>query len=124
MSTLCILAVYILDDGKDPDKKAWVQKQNDPEMAYTPGHIKTGPEINGKACNLNSTLRALFPLGSEIPLEEVSPVLLNLALHGFLGCTATQHLYTVHSTRQGYDFISHGFLGRTATQHLCAVAKL
>lgn len=63
--------MYILDDGKDPDKKAWVQKQNDPEMAYTPGHLKSGPEINGKACNLNSTLRALFPAGTDIPLEEV-----------------------------------------------------
>lgn len=74
---MCALAsaVYILDDGKDPDKKAWVQKQNDREMAYTPGHIKSGPEINGKACNLNSTLRALFPAGTDVPMEEVSLIM-------------------------------------------------
>ena len=71
---MLLCAVYILDDGKDPDKKAWVQNQNDPEMAYTPGHIKSGPEINGKACNLNATLRALFPAGSDVAMEEVSPV--------------------------------------------------
>ena len=64
-------AVYILDDGKDPDKKTWVESLKDPDMLYTPGHIKTGPEINGKACNLNSTLRALFPAGTDIGLEEV-----------------------------------------------------
>lgn len=66
-----VSAVYILDDGKDPDKKAWVESFKDPDMLYSPGHIKTGPEVNGKACNLNSTLRALFPAGSEIGLEEV-----------------------------------------------------
>jgi len=60
-----------LDDGKDPDKKTWVESLKDPDMLYTPGHIKTGPEVNGKACNLNSTLRALFPAGSEVGLEEV-----------------------------------------------------
>ncbi|DBB16038.1 hypothetical protein WJX82_000557 [Trebouxia sp. C0006] len=63
--------VYILDDGKDPDKKTWVESLKDPDMLYTPGHIKTGPEVNGKACNLNSTLRALFPAGSEVGLEEL-----------------------------------------------------
>ncbi len=67
----CVIAVYILDDGEDPDKKTWVESLKDPDMLYTPGHIKTGPEVNGKACNLNSTLRALFPAGSEVGLEEV-----------------------------------------------------
>ena len=69
--------MYILDDGKDPDKKTWVESLKDPDMLYTPGHIKTGPEINGKACNLNSTLRALFPAGSDIGLEEVRDSSLN-----------------------------------------------
>lgn len=86
--TLKFVAVYILDDGKDPDKKAWVQKQNDPELAYTPGHIKSGPEINGKACNLNATLRALFPAGTDVPMEEVSYLVIcnNNICNCFLGC--------------------------------------
>lgn len=73
---LCVpAAVYILDDGKDPDKKTWVESLKDPGMLYTPGHIKTGPEVNGKACNLNATLRALFPADSTPGLEEVQSVL-------------------------------------------------
>ena len=63
--------MYILDDGKDPDKKTWIESMKDPDMVYTPGHIKTGPEVNGKACNLNSTLRGLFPAGADVGLEEV-----------------------------------------------------
>ena len=71
LTCFCAYVVYILDDGKDPDKKTWVESLKDPDMVYTPGHIKTGPEVNGKACNLNSTLRGLFPAGSEVGLEEV-----------------------------------------------------
>lgn len=69
---VCMCAVYILDDGKDPGKKTWVDSLQDPDMVYMPGHIKTGPEVNGKACNLNATLRLLFPAGSDVGLEQVN----------------------------------------------------
>lgn len=97
----CVIAVYILDDGKDPDKKTWVESLKDPAMLYTPGHIKTGPEVNGKACNLNSTLRALFPAGSEVGLEEVwlaYIVWIHYILHYTVyGCSMwiTQHVWCV-----------------------------
>ena len=66
-----VCVVYVLDDGKDPDKETWVESLKDPDMVYTPGHLKTGPEVNGKACNLNATLSLLFPAGSDVGLEEV-----------------------------------------------------
>ncbi len=91
----CTVAVYILDDGKDPDKKTWVESLKDPDMLYTPGHIKTGPEVNGKACNLNSTLRALFPAGSEVGLEEVWLALSVWAMHS-MWCTFITYCTTLH----------------------------
>ena len=64
--------VYILDDGKDASKKAWVKNLGEDRVIYIPGHIKGENEINGKAHNLNNALGMIYPPGHEIPLEEVS----------------------------------------------------
>ena len=65
-------AVYILDDGKDVSKKAWVKNLGEDRVIYIPGHIKGENEINGKAHNLNNALGMIYPPGHEIPLEEVN----------------------------------------------------
>ncbi len=64
--------MYILDDGKDASKKAWVKNLGEDRVVYIPGHIKGENEINGKAHNLNNALGMIYPPGHEIPLEEVS----------------------------------------------------
>ena len=67
-----LATVYILDDGKDASKRAWVKNLGEERVIYIPGHIKGENEINGKAHNLNNALGMIYPPGHEIPLEEVS----------------------------------------------------
>ena len=88
--------VYLLDDGKDTAKAAWVAEQvhlhvmygfltvelpsnanackwlqNRADIVYISGRVRQKGETNGKACNLNNTLAQLYPPGTEVDESEV-----------------------------------------------------
>ena len=60
--------VYMLDDGNDPAKSAWVAEQGREDIVYISGRVRTKGETNGKACNLNNTLHQLYP--KDIPVDD------------------------------------------------------
>lgn len=68
----CKRTVYVLDDGKDPEKAAWVAEQGREDLVYRSGRVRAPGETNGKACNLNNTLRWLYPAEKNVADEEVS----------------------------------------------------
>ena len=88
--------VYLLDDGKDTAKAAWVAEQvqlqwmydflaagcqtilmhvigcrTGADIVYISGRVRQKGETNGKACNLNNTLAQLYPPGTEVDESEV-----------------------------------------------------
>lgn len=68
----CKRTVYLLDDGKDADKAAWVAEQGREDIVYRSGRVRQPNETNGKACNLNNTLKWLYPADKCVADEEVS----------------------------------------------------
>ena len=66
---LACRTVYLLDDGKDPTKAAWVAEQGREDIVYISGRIRSKGETNGKACNLNNTLHQLYP--KDIPVDDM-----------------------------------------------------
>ena len=63
--------MYVLDDGKDTDKAAWVAEQGREDIVYRSGRVRAPNETNGKACNLNNTLKWLYPADKCVADEEV-----------------------------------------------------
>eukprot|EP00775_Hariotina_reticulata_P006654 gene6654-6879_t len=72
--------LYLCDDGKDPEKQAWLmQKYGDGrlgEVHYITGRSRAKGEINGKSANLNNVLKNVvysdnLAAPGKIPLEEV-----------------------------------------------------
>ena len=66
---LACRTVYLLDDGKDPTKAAWVAEQGREDIVYISGRVRSKGETNGKACNLNNTLHQLYP--KDIPVDDM-----------------------------------------------------
>eukprot|EP00879_Flechtneria_rotunda_P011197 GHRR01011695.1.p1 GENE.GHRR01011695.1~~GHRR01011695.1.p1 ORF type:complete len:695 (+),score=198.24 GHRR01011695.1:342-2426(+) len=73
-------AVYLCDDGKDPDKKNWLDHNygdgHKGEVHYITGRSRAKEEINGKSANLNNVLKNHIYKDhlqnpSQIPLEEI-----------------------------------------------------
>ncbi|KAK9803902.1 hypothetical protein WJX72_003331 [[Myrmecia] bisecta] len=67
----CRRTVYLLDDGKDPEKRDWVAKQGRDDIVYVSGRVRQKGECNGKACNLNNTLLSVYPAGKEVDPNEL-----------------------------------------------------
>ncbi len=51
----CRKTLYLCDDGKDPDKRAFCKalKGSGHAVVYVSGRVRGKREINGKSCNIN-----------------------------------------------------------------------
>ena len=68
----CKRTIYLLDDGKDPEKKEFVRSLNVPNAVYISGRKRAKGEMNGKSCNINNAMRLIYPGEDlEIPSNEV-----------------------------------------------------
>ena len=52
--------IYLCDDGKDPEKRAWVGSLG-ADVVYVSGRFRKATEMNGKSGNLNNVARQLYP---------------------------------------------------------------
>ncbi|BDA41271.1 Cellulose synthase 1 [Coccomyxa sp. Obi] len=66
----CSRTVYLCDDGKDPDKRAWIGTLG-PDVVYVSGRFRKNGEMNGKSGNLNNCARQIYPPGVPIPGNEL-----------------------------------------------------
>ena len=76
--------VWLLDDGNDPAKAAWVAGLAKSEggggggasasVRYVSNRPKAAHELNGKASNLNHALGMIYPAGSEIGPNDLVAV--------------------------------------------------
>jgi cellulose synthase/poly-beta-1,6-N-acetylglucosamine synthase-like glycosyltransferase len=72
MPVNCKRTIYLLDDGKDPEKKEFVRSLNAPNAVYVSGRKRAKGEMNGKSCNINNAMRHIYPGDDlEIPSNEV-----------------------------------------------------
>ena len=69
----CQRTIYLLDDGKDPKKRKWVDSLGS-EVVYVSGRKRPPGEMNGKSGNLNNTCAQLYPKGSYVPGTELVAV--------------------------------------------------
>lgn len=67
----CRRTVYLLDDGKDPDKRRFVRSLGLSNAVYISGRKRAKGEMNGKSANINNATRQIYPPGMPIPLDEV-----------------------------------------------------
>ena len=67
----CRRTVYLLDDGKDAEKKRFVHSLGVSNAVYISGRKRSKGEMNGKSANINSAMRQVYPEGVAIPLDEV-----------------------------------------------------
>lgn len=58
------------DDGKDPEKRAWM-KSKGPDFVYISGRKRAKGEMNGKSGNVNNICNQLYPDRLAIPGNEV-----------------------------------------------------
>ncbi len=54
---------------------ARARRQGRDDIVYISGRVRAKGESNGKACNLNNTLRNLYPPGSAVDDMEARPPL-------------------------------------------------
>ncbi|KAK9828913.1 hypothetical protein WJX72_002766 [[Myrmecia] bisecta] len=66
----CARTIYLLDDGKDAQKRKWCQQMG-PEIVYVSGRQRAVGEMNGKSCNLNNCLNQIYPPGVPVPPTEL-----------------------------------------------------
>jgi len=67
----CRKTVYLLDDGRDIDKKCFVHSINSRSAVYISGRKRAKGEMNGKSANINNAMKLIYPEGTDIPLTEV-----------------------------------------------------
>ncbi len=58
--------IYLCDDGKDPEKRAWINALG-PDVVYVSGRYRKKGEMNGKSGNLNNVARQLYPAVRNLP---------------------------------------------------------
>jgi hypothetical protein len=58
------------DDGKDPEKRAWIHSKG-PEFVYISGRKRAKGEMNGKSGNVNNICSQLYPDRLNIPGNEI-----------------------------------------------------
>ena len=69
----CSRTIYLLDDGKDPKKRKWVDSLG-ADVAYVSGRKRAPGEMNGKSGNLNNVCAQLYPKGMVVPGTELVAV--------------------------------------------------
>ena len=62
--------LYRCDDGKDPEKRAWIHSKGS-NYVYVSGRTRAKGEMNGKSGNVNNVCNQLYPPGEPIPGNEV-----------------------------------------------------
>lgn len=67
----CRRTVYLLDDGRDPDKRRFIRSMGLPNAVYISGRKRSKGEMNGKSANINNAMSQIYPAGVPIPLDEV-----------------------------------------------------
>lgn len=67
----CRRTVYLLDDGKDVEKRRFVRSLGLSNAVYISGRKRAKGEMNGKSANINNAMRKIYPEGVTIPLDEV-----------------------------------------------------
>lgn len=67
----CRKTVYLLDDGRDIDKKCFVRSINSRSAVYISGRKRAKGEMNGKSANINNAMKLIYPEGTDIPLTEI-----------------------------------------------------
>ena len=67
----CKRTVYLLDDGKDAEKRRFVRSLGLSNAVYISGRKRAKGEMNGKSANINNAMRQVYPTGVAIPTEEV-----------------------------------------------------
>ena len=67
----CCRTVYLLDDGRDADKRRFVRSLGLPNAVYVSGRKRQKGEMNGKSANINNAMKLIYPDGVTIPLDEV-----------------------------------------------------
>lgn len=67
-----LATVYLLDDGKDPEKRAFIRSLGMSNAVYISGRKRAKGEMNGKSANINNAMRQIYPGDDlKIPLNEV-----------------------------------------------------
>ena len=66
----CSRTIYLCDDGKDPEKRRWIQSLG-ADFVYVSGRSRPKGEMNGKSGNLNNVCSQLYPPGVPIPGSEL-----------------------------------------------------
>ncbi len=61
--------------GRSIHARARARQQGRDDIVYISGRVRAKGESNGKACNLNHTLRNLYPPGSAVDDMEARPPL-------------------------------------------------
>ncbi|KAL4426135.1 hypothetical protein ABPG77_002721 [Micractinium sp. CCAP 211/92] len=67
----CTRTVYLLDDGRDIDKKKFMRGLGVTNAVYVSGRKRAKGEMNGKSANINNAAKQIYPEGHAIPLTEV-----------------------------------------------------
>ncbi len=60
----CFKSVYLCDDGKDPEKRAFVRGLGRSDAHYVSGRKRQKGEMNGKSANINNIANLLYPEGT------------------------------------------------------------
>lgn len=66
----CSRTIYLCDDGKDVEKRKWIQSMGH-DFVYVSGRQRPKGEMNGKSGNLNNACSQLYPPGVTIPGSEL-----------------------------------------------------
>ena len=66
----CSRTIYLLDDGKDPKKRKWVDSLG-ADVVYVSGRKRPAGEMNGKSGNLNNAISQVYPRGTQVPGNEL-----------------------------------------------------
>ena len=69
----CSRTIYLLDDGKDPKKRKWVDSLG-ADVVYVSGRKRSPGEMNGKSGNLNNVCAQMYPKGTFVPGTELVAV--------------------------------------------------
>ncbi|KAL6758967.1 hypothetical protein V8C86DRAFT_3133901, partial [Haematococcus lacustris] len=68
---MAAVTVYLCDDGKDPEKKAFIEALSATEdVVYVSGRTRKKGEVNGKSANLNFCLHNIY---ASLPRSELNP---------------------------------------------------
>lgn len=68
----CRKSVYLCDDGKDHEKRAFVRSLGRSDAQYVSGRKRAKGEMNGKSANINNVAHLLYQQSEcDVPLGEV-----------------------------------------------------